>query len=84
MASSKRTLPEGWQIVSLHYADPNKPPRVGPRPSDAAIASADAIRVSYKPRGASQPIAYRTIHGANSRAQIGNLITQVIKVASPA
>lgn len=77
------SLPEGWKIVSLHYSDPGKSPRVGPRPSDAAIAGADAIRVSYTPKGASAPTAFRTIHGAASRAGIGEYIIRVIRVASP-
>lgn len=80
---AKRTLPDGWKIVSLHYADESKEPRVGPRPSDAQIAAADSIRVSYTPRGASEPIAYRTIHGAPNREAIGDLISRVIRVASP-
>lgn len=78
-----RKMPEGWRIVSLHYADPSRPARIGPRPSDATIAGADAIRVSYTPRGATEPVAFRTIHGASSRQQIGDLITRVTKVASP-
>lgn len=76
MASS---LPRGWKIVSLHYNDADKPPRMGPRPSDAQIAAADAIRVSYTPRGGSEPLAYRTIHGAPSRVAIGQHITNVIQ-----
>jgi hypothetical protein len=76
MASS---LPRGWKIVSLHYNDANTPPRIGPRPSDAQIANADAIRVSYTPRGVSEPIAHRTIHGAPSRYAVGQHITNVIQ-----
>jgi hypothetical protein len=80
---AERKMPEGWHIVSLHYADPSRPARVGSRPSDAQIAGADAIRVSYKPHGATEPVAYRTIHGASSRQQIGDLINRVTKVVSP-
>lgn len=76
-------LPRGWKIVSLHYSDPNKAPRVGPRPSDSQISEADSIRVSYTPPGTDSPVAHRTIHGANSRDDIADLITRVIKVASP-
>jgi hypothetical protein len=71
-------LPSGWQIVSLHYSDRNIPPRVGPRPSDSRIADADAIRVSYTPPGESQPVAFRTIHGASSRQGVGDIIENVI------
>lgn len=63
----------------MHYNDVGKPPRVGPRPSDAQIASADAIRVSFTPRGSSEPIAYRTIHGAPSRSAVGQHIASVIQ-----
>ena len=73
------SLPRGWKIVSLHYSDPGKPPRMGPRPSDAQIANADAIRVSYTPRGGAIPIAYRTVHGAPSRAALGAHIVNVIQ-----
>lgn len=73
-----RVMPRGWKVVSLHYADAREP-RVGPRPSDAQIARADAIRVSYTPQGASEPIAYRTIHGAVSRVGIANHISNVIQ-----
>jgi hypothetical protein len=76
---AKPSLPRGWKIVSLHYADPNKPPRIGPRPSDAQIAQADAIRVSYTRRGDTEPTAWRTIHGAPSRAAIGHHIANVIQ-----
>lgn len=76
-------LPRGWKIVSLHYSDPSTPPRVGPRPSDSRISEADSIRVSYTPPGATAPVAHRTIHGANSRDDIADLIARVITVASP-
>jgi hypothetical protein len=72
-------MPRGWKIVSLHYEDASTPPRIGPRPSDVQIANADAIRVSYTPRGASEPIAWRTIHGAPSRAAVASHITNVIQ-----
>lgn len=71
--------PRGWKIVSLHYNDPATPPRIGPRPSDALIANADAIRVSYTPTGMSQPTAFRTIHGAPSRHAVGQHIANVIQ-----
>lgn len=77
------SLPRGWKIVSLHYADPGREPRIGPRPSDAQIAQADTIRVSYTPPGASEPIAHRQVHGANSRRHLGDVIDSVTRVASP-
>jgi hypothetical protein len=74
-------LPRGWRIESLHYADAS--PRVGPRPSDAAIARASAIRLSYTPEDANQPIAHRTVHGARDMEQLSDLITRVVNVKSP-
>lgn len=79
--ANQRQMPDGWEIVSLHYSDASRSPKVGPRPSDASIADADAIRVSYTPPGHSEPVAYRTIHGAPSRKAIGDHITHVIQAA---
>jgi hypothetical protein len=81
---ASKPLPEGWRIVSLHWADDRDPKIIPPRGrvNDAQIASADAIRVSYRNRR-SGAIAYRTVHGANSKAQVGALISNTIRVVSP-
>lgn len=80
---SSKPLPDGWRIVSLHRED--EPPTIipkGGRVSDADIESSDAIRVSYTNRSTGVT-SYRTIHGADSKAQIGDLIRTVVRVVSP-
>lgn len=77
-------LPTGWSIHSLHYAD--RDPRFyspGSPPRDSTIAGANAIRVAYREPGSDDPPAFRTIHGANSRDQIADLIQRVTFVVSP-
>lgn len=83
MANNK-PLPEGWRIVSLHYADGRDAKVVPPRGriGDDAIANADAIRVSYTNRRTGLT-AYRTIHGAGSKTKIGDLIRNTIRIVSP-
>jgi hypothetical protein len=81
---SDKPLPQGWRIVSLHYAD-NRDAKVIPargRVSDAEIEAADAIRVSHTNR-TSGATAYRTIHGAHSKSQVGDLIRHTIREVSP-
>lgn len=83
MANNK-PLPDGWRIVSLHYAD-DRPAEIIPargRVSDAKIAGADAIRVSYTNRSTGLT-AYRTVHGAGSKAKVGDLIRRTTRVVSP-
>jgi hypothetical protein len=78
-----RPLPDGWRLVSLHQS--GQEPRIitaRQRVSDADIARADAIRVSYTSRRTGLT-SFRTIHGANSKAQIGDLIRTVTRVVSP-
>jgi hypothetical protein len=79
-----KPLPEGWRIVSLHYADDREPKlfTTRSRPSDRQIAGADAIRVGYTPSGG-KFTAYRTIHGASSIKGVGDLIDLTVKVVSP-
>lgn len=79
MARSK-SLPDGWKIVSTHQE--GQKAKVGPRPSDAQIANADAIRVSYTSRSTGVT-TYRTIHGAKSRRQVGDIIDRTTRVVSP-
>jgi hypothetical protein len=81
---ASKPLPEGWRIVSLHYGD-DRDPTIVPvrgRITDAKIAAADAIRVSYtnKRNGV---VTYRTIHGASSKTKVGDLIRNVTRVVSP-
>lgn len=78
-----RKLPEGWRIVSLHYADDRDPKMFTAKkvPTDRQIAAADAIRVSYTSGGGAT--AYRTIHGAPSLKKVGDLIDTTIRVVSP-
>lgn len=76
-------LPEGWRIVSLHR-EGHKPEVItkGGKVTDDAVANADAIRVSYTSRSTGVT-SYRTIHGAESKAQVGDLIRNVTRVVSP-
>jgi lipopolysaccharide/colanic/teichoic acid biosynthesis glycosyltransferase len=76
----RKSLPDGWKIVSLHSE--GQRPIVGPRPSDAKIAQADAIRVSYTNRRTGVT-TFRTIHGAKSRRQVGDIIDRTTRVVSP-
>jgi hypothetical protein len=66
----------------LYYGDRAPADRrvINQHPSDADIAGADSIIVSYTD---SLGTIYRTVHGANSRKQVGKLILRVTQVVSP-
>lgn len=77
-----KRLPDGWKIVSLHR-EGDKPQTVNRgRVSDRDIESADAIRVSYTSRRTGVT-TYRTIHGADSKDSIGDIIRTTTRVVSP-
>lgn len=80
-------LPEGWRIDSLWTGiasgNPhNEPFPKGKQPSDAQVANADRIVVTYTSRKTRQ-VEYRTIAGAMNKAQVGALIRYTTRVVSP-
>lgn len=79
-----KPLPQGWRIVSLHYADDREAKIIPPRGhvTDSAVGDADAIRVSYT-NAQTGLVAYRTIHGADSKEKVGDIIRHTTRVVSP-
>lgn len=71
-------LPKGWTFEAL--GNTGTPLRANPDPTDREIAGADRIVVAYTD---SMGKTYRTIHGADSRRQVGKLITYVTIPNSP-
>lgn len=83
---SSRALPEGWRIEGLwtgigssseSYTEVDTR-----RVTDAEIASADRIVVSYTSRRTGVT-DYRTIHGAESKRQLGAIIRYTTRRVSP-
>lgn len=71
-------LPAGWKVHGLWTQD--KGLKVNPDPSASDISAADAIVVSYTDALGTD---YRTIHGASSRKQVGDLIRKITLKYSP-
>lgn len=80
-------LPEGWRIDGLwtgiasgnpHY----EPYPKGTQPSDAEVANAERIIVTYHSRKTGET-EHRTIAGAMNKAQVGALIRYTTRVVSP-
>ena len=71
-----------WKIESLHYGKRRPPILVqGWNVDDQEVAEADAIRVSYTfPNGVTM---YRTVHGAQSKQRLMDLIDTETRVNSP-
>jgi len=77
-----KDLPPGWRFEGLYYSTRPEDQRrvINHHPSDREVSSADSIIVSYTD---GLGTIYRTIHGANSRKDVGKLIGRVITVVSP-
>lgn len=87
MADKKsRVLPEGWRIEGLWYNISSGNPdyrEVNPRTvTDAEIASADRIIISYTSRKTGVT-DWRTIPGADSKVMVGNIIRYTTRRVSP-
>lgn len=74
----KDDLPAGWNIAGLWTE--GKGLTHDPVPSDRDIERADGIVVSYTD---ALGVDYRTIHGARTRKQVGDLIRKVTLQISP-
>lgn len=75
-------LPKGWKFEGLYYGDriPSERRVINQDPSDSEIATATDVIVSYTD---ALGIVYRTVHGANSRKDVGKLIARTIAIVSP-
>lgn len=75
-------LPPGWKFEGLYYSqrDPANRRVISHDPTDGEVATADSIIISYTD---GLGTIYRTIHGANSRKDVGKLIMRVTQVVSP-
>lgn len=80
-----RDLPDGWRIDGLWFAPKGtrnaRYTKYSPNMTDAQIESADRIVVKFT--AADGQTDYRTINGARSRKQIGDLINRVTMTVSP-
>lgn len=82
MATSQ-PLPQGWRIAGLYVhgagtfkVDPGK------RVTDSDIERSDAVIVAYTSRRTGTTV-HRTIHGAQSKQGVGDIIRFTTRVVSP-
>jgi hypothetical protein len=85
--STNRAIPEGWRIDGLWTGIASNNPHYhhypkGTQPTDADVAAADRIVVTYTSRRTGVT-DYRTIPGASSRRQVGALIRYTTRRVSP-
>lgn len=82
-----RPLPEGWRIdglwtgIASGHPEYQQFPR-GVQPSDAEVAAADRIVVTYTSRRTGVT-DYRTIPGATHKRQVGSIIRYTTRRVSP-
>lgn len=78
----ERDLPPGWHFEGLYYGGraPHERRVVNRDPTNYDIATADDVIVSYID---ALGVVYKTVHGANSRSDVGDLILKTIVIVSP-